>query len=88
MSVCYAEISKTVKSWFTSGGLAGKSRSEVTSNSKGVVISSTRWAYDENGRLIRVIKDNTELTIENGYLTDYYNNSKLWSISIPDKENK
>jgi hypothetical protein len=53
---------KTEKSWFTSGLLAGKTRKEITiTNNK--VVNKNSWKYDEKGVLIRNNQD--------GIATDY-----------------
>ena len=53
---------KTEKSWFTSGVLAGKRRKEVTTqNNK--IISQDSCSYNEQGTLIR--------SVQNGMATDY-----------------
>ena len=53
---------KTERSWFTSGVLAGKTRKEITIGSN-KIINQNSWKYDENGTLIRSNQD--------GIATDY-----------------
>jgi hypothetical protein len=53
---------KTEKSWFTSGILAGKRRKEVTTQNNNI-ISQDSWSYNEQGTLIRSVQD--------GMVTDY-----------------
>jgi YD repeat-containing protein len=53
---------KTERSWFTSGVLAGKTRKEIIIGSN-KIINQNSWKYDENGTLIRSNQD--------GIATDY-----------------
>jgi YD repeat-containing protein len=53
---------KTERSWFTSGILAGKRRKEVTTQNNNI-ISQDSWSYNEQGTLIR--------SVQNGIATDY-----------------
>jgi hypothetical protein len=49
---------KTERTWFTSGLLAGKTRKEITLlNNK--IVNQNNWKYDEKGLLIRSIQDGT-----------------------------
>ena len=53
---------KTIKTWFTTGILAGKRRKEITIQNNNI-INQNSWSYDEKGTLIRSIQD--------GMATDY-----------------
>ena len=52
--------SRDVRSWFTSGILTGKQRSEVTSLSDGSIIMKKSWTYDELGNLLRISEFKSE----------------------------
>lgn len=63
---------KTERSWFTSGVLAGKNRREITLiNNK--IVNQNSWKYDENGTLYRRIRD--------GIVTDYDSMGRQIKIS-------
>ena len=63
---------KTERTWFTSGVLAGKNRREITLiNNK--IVNQNSWKYDENGTLKRRIRD--------GILTDYDSMGRQIKIS-------
>ena len=60
---------KVEKSWFTTGILAGKLRSEALTRNK-ELHQDTKYTYDEGGLLIRCITDNNteEMTYSSGVL--------------------
>lgn len=63
---------KTERSWFTSGVLAGKERKEITiQNNK--IINQNSWSYNEHGALIRSYRE--------GIATDYDEMGRQTKIS-------
>jgi YD repeat-containing protein len=63
---------KTERSWFTSGVLAGKERKEITiQNNK--IINQNSWSYNEHGTLVRSYRE--------GIATDYDEMGRQTKIS-------
>ena len=59
---------KTERTWFTSGVLAGKNRREITLlNNK--IVNQNNWKYDENGNCIKIV--------EMGLCYNYSNNELI-----------
>ena len=53
---------KTERSWFTSGILAGKPRKEITTIGN-KVINQNSWNYNEFGKIFKKIKNNKEIIV-------------------------
>ncbi|MEM1158721.1 MAG: hypothetical protein AAF519_10925 [Bacteroidota bacterium] len=60
------------KSWFTSGKLAGRPRSQVQYNEKGTALATTVYSYDEKGRPLREKKVDHKKRLEEAIQYIYY----------------
>ena len=55
---------KTEKTWFTSGVLAGKERSEIVKKLN-IITSKIKWRYDEKGTMTGRLQDETDEIFDN-----------------------
>lgn len=74
--------------WFTSGLLAGKLRQSVQTRTDNAVISYEKSLYDENGTLVRVMRNDGEIEYKNGRPSKVTKNGKLiWQINFDSNGN-
>lgn len=69
---------KTIRTWFTSGMLAGKNRKEITTQNNRI-INQNSWSYDEKGEITKIIQ---KQDIDGQQFTELINNSGVVKRTI------